>query len=76
MKVQMREWYQDSNKVLQPEQIVEVDEAFGGWLVEHHKAVVIEQAGSIHDVEPQFENANIPPHFEPEPQTKRSRSRK
>ena len=62
MKVKMIEHYRDAKQHLAIEQEVEVGGVLGAWLIEHGKAKAIESnAGSIHDVEPQFENANIPP---------------
>lgn len=38
MKIKMTEHYQDASIVLQPEQVAEVDDTLGAWLVKHRKA--------------------------------------
>lgn len=78
MKVQMTEWYQDAKIVLKPEQVADVDAQLAGWLLANHKAVAVNdpvtEQGGIHDVEPQFENANVPP--QPQKFEKPQRSRR
>jgi hypothetical protein len=63
MKVKMIEHYQDARQHLAPEQVVEVDDELGAWLVEHRKAQAVgevKQARHL-DLEPQFEQAEEPP---------------
>ena len=65
MKVKLLEHYQDSNIHLYPEQVAEVDDALGAFLLQHNKAEAIhEKKEARHlDVEPQFEQAEEPPHY-------------
>jgi hypothetical protein len=72
MKVKMLEHYQDARTTLALGQEADVDGTLGTWLVEHRKAVEVisvaasfDQKYAVHDVEPQFENANVPPIVEP-----------
>jgi hypothetical protein len=74
MKIKMLEHYQESGLHLQPDQVCEVDAKLGAWLVKYRKAVEIKpEPLKAHylDVEPQFEQAEEPPHYgaqaEPEP---------
>lgn len=60
MKIKMREHFREANIHFAPEQVIEVDDALGAWLVEHRKAVRVEEARHL-DVEPQFEQAEEPP---------------
>jgi len=62
MQVKMKVHYNDtSGHNFEPNQIVEVGSGLGVWLIAEKKAEEVVTAGSIHDVEPQFENANEPP---------------
>ena len=62
MKVKMKVLFQNTSGVFYEEgKEYEVGAQMGAWLIKARKAVEVVQAGSIHDVEPQFENANEPP---------------
>jgi hypothetical protein len=75
MKVKLLEHYNDARYAFAPGQEVDVSHELGTWLVEHRKAVKLEEktindvefiARPAHearhlDVEPQFEQAEVPP---------------
>lgn len=63
MKVKMIEHYQDAQQHLAPEQVVEVDDALGAWLLEHRKAQQVDEPKPVRHLEnePQFEQAEEPP---------------
>lgn len=72
MKVKMLEYYQDAQVIFEPGQVVDVGIELGSYLLKHRKAEVAEVVEARHlDVEPQFEQAEEPPHYgaqaEPEP---------
>ena len=72
MKVKLKVFYNDTKgHNFTPNQEVEVDAVLGAWLVKANKAVEVSPAKSVNDLEPQFENAEEPPHYgaqkEPEP---------
>ena len=60
MIVRLLEYYQDAQNHFAPEQEVEVDEVLGAYLVVHKKAV---QVVKHLEIEPQFEQAEEPPHY-------------
>jgi hypothetical protein len=62
MKVKMIEHYQDRDVTLFPDQEADVSAALGAWLIEHRKAQAVIDARHL-NVEPQFEQAEEPPHY-------------
>jgi hypothetical protein len=75
MKVKMKEFYRDSQHAFPPEQVVDetmADDELLAWLVEHNKAVEVNESPRHLNVEPQFEQAEEPPHYgaQAEPQLK------
>lgn len=63
MKIKMTEHYQDASIVLQPEQVAEVDDTLGAWLVKHRKAYVFAESQTVVEVAPVQEeqpDAEIP----------------
>ena len=60
MIVKMKEHYQDARVHFAPDQEVEVDDNLGRWLVENRKALPVVKHL---EVEPQFEQAEEPPHY-------------
>lgn len=75
MKVKMIEHYQDAQQHLAPDQVVEVGDELGAWLLEHRKAQAVEEVKRARhlDVEPQFEQAEQPPQPQQFEKPKRSR---
>ena len=66
MKVKLFEYYNDARHSFTPGQEVDVSHELGAWLVEHRKAVKLEVIAPEPDyrhlnVEPQFEQAEVPP---------------
>lgn len=59
MKLKMKEHYRDAQVVFAPDQIVEVGEVLGAYLLQHNKAERV--TPSHFDVESQFEQAEEPP---------------
>ena len=58
VKMKPKQHYQDAQVHLEPEKEYEVGVALGQWLIDNKKAVIIIKHL---DVEPQFEQAEIPP---------------
>jgi hypothetical protein len=57
--------YQDAQQHLYPEQEYDVDKTLADELLKHGKAVLVESKESVKrlDSEPQFEQAETPPHY-------------
>ena len=62
MKIRMNQHYQDSQRHLLPNEEYEVDAALGDMLLKHRKAVLVPDMRHL-NVEPQFEQAEEPPHY-------------
>lgn len=60
MIVKMKQHFQDARMHLEPNKDYEVDAVLGNWLVDNKKAVIVVKHL---DVEPQFEQAEEPPHY-------------
>lgn len=75
MQVKMKVFYNDKSNHFRPEQVVEVGQELGEYLVMHRKAVEIVKEPRRLNVEPQFEQAEEPPKFE-KPQKRSRRAKK
>ncbi len=60
MIVKMKEYYQDAKHSLIKDAECEVDAKLGEWLIANRKAVIVVKHL---EVEPQFEQAEEPPHY-------------